>query len=219
MAKPVNRGARGPRGRHGRDTVGTQATERAIIEAANRLFLERGYVGTTMDAIAETAGVVVQTIYNSVGNKQAVLSRVLDYSAAGGRAPATVPDTMRERTAAVPEADGLVKLLAEWFAEVQPRIAPLMRTIQQGAAVAPEVETLERERAAQRFRNYHEAARAMAVRSDAMGMPVPEAAALIWVLGHPVVYRFLVLEQGWSVARYRRWLEGVMRAVFVAPLA
>jgi AcrR family transcriptional regulator len=220
MDRSVNSGdgtgpAAGSGDRRGRGSVAARATERAIIEASRRLFLERGYVGTTMEAIADEAGVVIQTIYNSVGNKQAVLSRVLDYTAAGPRAPTAVPDTMRASTAAAPDAISLAHLLAEWFAEVQPRLAPLMRTIQEGAAVAPEVDAMEKARATQRFLNYHEAARAFATRADSKPMKTPEAAALIWTLGHPSVYRFLVLDQGWSVPRYRRWIESILRAALV----
>lgn len=219
MAKSVNKQGENavpePAPHRGRSSGAARATERAIIEAANRLFLERGYVGTTMEAIAGEAGVVVQTIYNSVGNKQALLSRVLDYTAAGPRAPAAVPDTMRESTAAAPDAQSLAHLLATWFAEVQPRLAPLMRTIQEAAVVASEVDALEKARATQRFLNYHEAARAFASRPDSRPMKTPEAAALIWTLGHPSVYRFLVLDQGWTASRYQQWIESILRAALV----
>jgi AcrR family transcriptional regulator len=220
MAKSVNSGNRDrsasePVARRGRGTGAARATERAIVEAADRLFLTRGYVGTTMEAVAQEAGVVVQTIYNSVGNKQALLSRVLDYTAAGPQAPTAVPDTLRAATAAAPDADRLVRLLSEWFAELQPRLAPLMRTIQEGAAVAPEVDALEKARAEQRFLNYHEAARAFAARADSKPMKTPEAAALIWTVGHPSIYRFLVMDQGWTLPRYQHWIESILRAALV----
>jgi AcrR family transcriptional regulator len=38
-------------------------TRRSIIEAARRLFLERDYAGTTMQAIAEATGVALDTVY------------------------------------------------------------------------------------------------------------------------------------------------------------
>ena len=41
-----------------------------IIEAARRLFIERGYAGATLDAIAQEAGVAVETVYASFGNKK-----------------------------------------------------------------------------------------------------------------------------------------------------
>jgi len=44
-------------------------TRRDIEAGANKLFRERGYVGTSMPAIASEAGVVVETIYRSFGSK------------------------------------------------------------------------------------------------------------------------------------------------------
>jgi TetR/AcrR family transcriptional regulator, mexJK operon transcriptional repressor len=43
---------------------------RAIVEAATTAFLERGYRGTSMDAVAAAAGVSKQTVYQHFGDKQ-----------------------------------------------------------------------------------------------------------------------------------------------------
>ena len=56
-------------------------TRRHIVDAAQTLFLEDGYAGTSIGAIARRAGVSVQTIYNAVGNKAALLSAMLDAAA------------------------------------------------------------------------------------------------------------------------------------------
>src|SRR5215218_5078029 len=48
-------------------------TRRLIVDAARRLFLERGYGVTTMDAIAAEAGVAVSTVYAIFKNKRAFL--------------------------------------------------------------------------------------------------------------------------------------------------
>ena len=61
-----------------------------IVEAASRLFLEHGYHATSIGRIASEAGVAVQTIYNAVGSKRDLLSRVLDFAAAGERSPVPV---------------------------------------------------------------------------------------------------------------------------------
>ena len=50
-----------------------QATRRAIVAAAARLFVERGYGPTSIDAIAEAAGVSRKTVFTSVGGKAAAL--------------------------------------------------------------------------------------------------------------------------------------------------
>ncbi|MBV9197663.1 MAG: helix-turn-helix transcriptional regulator, partial [Solirubrobacterales bacterium] len=46
-----------------------RATHDRIVEAATRLFLERGYVQTTIDAVAEAGDVAVETVYARFRNK------------------------------------------------------------------------------------------------------------------------------------------------------
>ena len=50
-----------------------RATRRRIVDAGAALFVESGYVPTTIDAIAERAGVSRRTVFTSVGGKAAVL--------------------------------------------------------------------------------------------------------------------------------------------------
>ncbi len=47
--------------------------QRAIMKAATHQFLETGYEGTSMDAIAQRAGVSKQTVYRHFGTKEALL--------------------------------------------------------------------------------------------------------------------------------------------------
>src|SRR6476469_4043669 len=53
-------------------------TQDEILSAARRLFAERGYSRTRVRDIAEAAGVSAQTVYDSVGSKQAVVARLND---------------------------------------------------------------------------------------------------------------------------------------------
>lgn len=183
-----------------------------IATAARDLFLGQGYVTTSMTAIARQAGVAVQTVYNVVGNKVAVLSAVLDLVAAGPYSPTPVPEFMAERAGATRDLDGLIDVLADWFAELHPRVGDLFRLIRQAAAIDPEVAALEHARADQRLRNYARAAAQVRERGGLTnGLTDEEAAATIWSLGHPETYRALVIERGWSPARYRTWLTTSLR--------
>jgi AcrR family transcriptional regulator len=205
-----------PSGGRTRREIAAEATQAEIVRTAARLFLERGYVATTIGSIAEEAGVAVQTVYNSVGSKAEVLSAVLDRTAAGPEAPTPVQEFMRARTDRAPDADAVVTLLADWFVEVQPRLAPLWEVIAAAAAVDPDVARIRRERDARRLRNYELAARLLATKPGAARtLSVREAAAVVWSLGHPSVYRQLVIENGWSASRYRRWLRQSLRASLV----
>ena len=49
----------------------------AIVEAAERLFLERGFGSVTMDELAEAAGVARRTLYNQFTNKEEIFREML----------------------------------------------------------------------------------------------------------------------------------------------
>ncbi len=51
--------------------------EKAILTAANKLFRERGFSGTSLALIMETAGLAVGTFYNYFGSKEEVLMNLL----------------------------------------------------------------------------------------------------------------------------------------------
>jgi TetR/AcrR family transcriptional regulator, regulator of autoinduction and epiphytic fitness len=49
----------------------------AIVEAAERLFLERGFGSVTMDELAEAAGVARRTLYNQFASKEEIFRAML----------------------------------------------------------------------------------------------------------------------------------------------
>src|SRR5215467_4416620 len=51
---------------------------RAILEAAGAAFLEHGYRGTSMDAVAAAAGVSKQTVYQHFGDKQRLFRELIE---------------------------------------------------------------------------------------------------------------------------------------------
>src|SRR4051812_11217164 len=64
-----------------------RATRRAIVDAAARLFIELGYGATTVDAIAEAAGVSRKTVFTSVGGKADALKLAIDWAVTGDDEP------------------------------------------------------------------------------------------------------------------------------------
>jgi len=55
----------------------------AILAAARKLFVQRGYGGVNLDAIAKKASVARQTLYNNFGSKEALFRAMLDAHWAG----------------------------------------------------------------------------------------------------------------------------------------
>src|SRR4051794_15321644 len=208
----VKRGDR----RRTRGELLVEVSRRDILEAAHRLFVERGYVATSIPAIAKEAGVAVQTIYNTVGSKRQVLGGVIELAVRGPHYPATPSDSVGERIRAADDAKVIVDLLAGWLAEAHPRSAPISVAIREAAAVDGEAAELEQTLADERFNGYREGARELE-RCGGLrpGLTRAQAAATIWALGHPETYRSLCQRRGWSPARYRRWLRDELSAALL----
>jgi AcrR family transcriptional regulator len=189
-----------------------------IVEAASRLFLEHGYHASSIGRIASEAGVAVQTIYNAVGSKRDLLSRVLDFAAAGERAPVPVPQFMREQAESDPDPDPrrIIAQLVEFWRSALPRTAPVFRIIREAAAADPEIAALERGRSAQRLRNYQQAARLLADRKALRPkMTIDDAAAAIFAIGHPESYRALVLDGDWEDDDWSNWVQATLEAALL----
>src|SRR4051812_45099585 len=93
-----------------------QATRRSIVGAATRLFVEDGYGPTTIDAVADAAGVSRKTVFTAVGGKLDLLKVALDWAVAGDDAPVPLSDrasmrALREQTDPVVLLNGIARSL------------------------------------------------------------------------------------------------------------
>ncbi len=74
-------------------------TEAQLIEAARGLFLDQGYVSTTLVQIAERAGVAARTVYTRFGTKAELFKRVVDQALVGDAEPVDVAHRPRAQDA------------------------------------------------------------------------------------------------------------------------
>ena len=184
-----------------------RATRGRVLDAARDLFIERGYVATTIDAIAERADVSVETIYATFGNKRAVLAEVVNVSIAGGQGAAPilaqpwVEDLRRE-----PDPRRRVAILARNGRRILERRAAIDEVVRGAAAADPEVAALWAKGIAQRFAGQR-ALLALVVGSGSLrpGLDLAAAADILYAVGSPETYRHLVVDRGWSGLRFERW--------------
>jgi AcrR family transcriptional regulator len=201
-----------------RQVIAAEETQRVIIEAATELFLEHGYHATSIGRIAEHAGVAVQTIYNSVGSKRDLLSRVLDFAVAGERVPVPVAQFMQEQAEREPDARRVIAQLVQLWREALPRTAPIFRIIREAAASDPEIAALERARTAQRLNNYKRAAELLAQRHPLRsGTATDQAAAAILAIGHSETYRALVIDGNWDIDQWADWVQTTLETILLQP--
>jgi AcrR family transcriptional regulator len=185
-----------------------QATRRAILDAAARLFVERGYSPTTMAAIAEAASVALDTLYAAVGPKPVLFRLLVETAISGTEEP--VPALEREYVHAIyAERDPRRKLelYAQAVRRTQERLAPLFRVLQQAAPMHPELMALWEKIAQRRARNMRMLATDLAETGRLRpGVTIDEAADAIWAMNSSEFYVLLVHERGWAPERYERWL-------------
>lgn len=182
------------------------------MDAALTLFLERGYVPSTIDAIARSAGVAPATVYQAFGTKQAILARVLDVVVAGDAAPVGLLERdWVERARA--EADGRRRLtiVVEGAAKVAARTAAIKDVLRDAAATDAAAAELIRQDTARRYAT-QEALVDLVL--DAQP-PRPEidrahAVATFFALVNSDTYRLLVGDLGWSTKRWTQWLVLVL---------
>jgi AcrR family transcriptional regulator len=189
-------------------TAQARATRRAIVNVAARLFIERGYGATTVDAIAAAAGVSRKTVFTSVGGKAEALRLAFDWAIAGDDEPVPVQDRPQIQ-ALRQEADARLILTgyARSVREVCERIAPLSAVLQAAAGLDAEIRALAQESGAQRLRGMRILAGTLTDRNALKpGLTAAEAADILWLLNDPAVYHRLVIEQGWTPDRYQDWL-------------
>jgi len=111
----------------------------AILAAAQELFAEGGYAATSVQAVADRAGVAIDTVYATVGRKPQLLLAVHDVALAEG--PAPVPAGERDYVRAVRDAtsaEAKIRTYAAALARILPRTIPVMRALREAGATEPE---------------------------------------------------------------------------------
>lgn len=181
------------------------ATRQRILDAAYALFCESGYRGTTMAAVAERSGVAVQTVYFTFHTKDALLQEVHSQTVLGREPTPPFAQPWWQAAVAEPDPQRAVAHVVQGVQEILARVAPMMPVFHAVAGdAAGEVyrhaEELRRE-------GMHDlTTRVLLPKGTADYVPDPEeAAALVFVLLGPEVYRSFVLEAGWTPARWVTW--------------
>ena len=191
-------------------------TRTAILDAALQLFAGQGYAATPMTAIAERAGVALDTVYASVGRKPE-LARLLIETAISGSSQA-VPAEDRDYVRAVqaaPDAETKIAIYASAMRLIAGRLAPVLGIVQQAAPAEPELAALWREIAERRAANMRRFVADLAAVATLRVDP-GEAADIVWATNAPELYQLLAGQRGWSPERYERFLADTWRRLLLA---
>jgi len=214
MADPVKR--------RYRSTVRTQQaarTRQSVLVAARDLFEAQGYEGTSVAAIAERAGVSVDTVYAAAGRKPELLLAAVDMTLGSTTEP--VPAQERDYVVAIreaPTARDKIEVYAAALGRLMPKVVPLLETLAQAAAGDPEcarVRDAIAERRAANMRLFAADLRATGeLRSD---LTDEEVADIVWAMNSADYYALLVHARGWTAERYGRHIADAWRRVLLGP--
>lgn len=183
-------------------------TRRRMLDAAYERFCQDGYRGTTMESIAEHAGVAVQTLYFTFHTKGDLFQEVHERTVLGDE---DLPPPMQPwYLAAVAAADvrASVRHICQGVLPISSRVAPMIPAFH-GVAGDPAGEVWER---GQRLRYEGMADLVAGLTAKAPlrpGVTKAHAADVLYLLLGPDLYRTMVLERGWTERQYARWTERV----------
>jgi AcrR family transcriptional regulator len=192
-------------------------TQEGIISAATRLFMERGYVPTTMAAIADAAGVAVDTVYASVGPKPVLFRLLIERAISGAERPVDPMDRnyVREMRAEQ-DAGRKLEIYAAATREIQERMAPLFAVLHAAARTDQELAQLWSDISERRARNMvllaEDLASTGSVRRD---LSIQDVADIVWATNASEFYALLVLQRGWSPERFEHWLADSWKRILL----
>jgi len=206
----------------GKTEAGRRREERArqrrqrVVDAALRLFLERGYVATTIDAIAREATVASATVYQAFGTKHAILARILDVTIAGDAEPAALLDRDWVRQVGQdPDPRRRLAVVVQHTAQVAARTAPVKEVMRDAAAADPAVRQLLRDDDQRRYIT-QQALVGLVIGDGPLraGCDRGRAVDTFFALVNSHSYQMLAEHLGWSPDDWQQWLASVLDREF-----
>ncbi|MGY1806087.1 TetR/AcrR family transcriptional regulator [Blastococcus sp. SYSU D00669] len=182
-----------------------QRTRVAVLDAAGRCFLDKGYAATTMKDVAARAGVSVQTVFGQ-GSKASLLLACVDRAVVGDDEER--PLLQREvflRPMEAPDREGKLAALRELVGVYVPQAVPMIQVFAAAATVDAEIAEAWAEYERRRLADQ----RALISTFEPwlrQGLGVDRAAEIAWGLFTHEPVANLVGVRGWSVDEYADFL-------------
>ncbi len=199
------------------DSIRRQAqadeTRRYILEAARKLFIERGYAGATAEAIAAEAGVAAQTIYAIFKNKKKMLVSLMNVSSSTGVEDHT-PILERASVQAVSQERDQrrqLQMFAQVVANNLDQVAEVSEMMADAAKAEPDFDRILQKLNKQRLEHMTYAVQQIAANGNFReNIDDAYATDTVWTLTSPEVFLLLTRDRGWSKEKYAEWLADML---------
>ena len=182
-------------------------TRLMIVNAAIRLFRDRGWAATTLPMVAAEAGTAVDTIYSAFGSKSGLLMEAIDLAIAGDDDPRAMVDRPELAEFAKGTRTERLRTGVHFTVGVYERSVPILKALQEAAG--------SDEAARARLTQYDEDRRNVMVVGLTLILdhPAPELLVdALWSLVSPEVFTMLTTGRGWSVPDAETWLVAMSNA-------
>lgn len=203
--------------RSSRREAQARLTRRRVLRAATAVFLERGFAGTTIRAVAGRAGVSVPTVESLFGTKARLLKAAIDVAIAGDDEPVAVLDRDWAETASgTATAGDFLGVVAGVLGPAQERSAGLVLAVFEAAPADGELSGLADAMTAQRSVTAAWIVDELTRKAPlGAGRTRQEAIDTVWILMDPAVYDRLTRRRHWTRRRYERWFAGSVARLLV----
>ena len=191
-----------------------QQTRTEILQAARQLFAANGYSRTSVRQVAEAAGVSAQTVYDSIGSKQALVAHLNDLIDTESRVAEIVG-----AAASSGDAQQVAAMSARVTRSIVENCGDILHALVTGAAAEPELQAVLSEG----HRRHVEGARSVVkllTRLDALTSPEPRKAAESLAAITDFQFALLLRDSyGWSLDRIESWMAETSRALLTGGSA
>ncbi len=185
-----------------------ELTRRRLLHAAHQEFLDSGFHGATMAAIADRAGVAAQTVYFVFHTKAELLSAVID-AAVLGDDPPTIPQAT-DWWAGMHDAVSAEEVLRQFVQGAGPvlaRAAQISEVLRAAALADPELRTISERHDQLQATAYRQVVDLAASKGPLRSDLTPETATdLLLTLCGDSTYTQLTTARGWTHDQTTTWL-------------
>jgi AcrR family transcriptional regulator len=207
------RGYRSPR-----REIQARQTRARIVAAAARRFLEHGYSGTTMRAVAADAGVALPTVELAFRTKARLLKTVIDVAIAGDDERVAMLDRQwAARAESIADPADFIAAFARQLTASAGRAAGLTAAALEGARTDQDIAAVAAQLMSQRQVMAAWLVDGILLRSALRdGTGRDDAVDTVWTLMDPAIFCRLIEDRHWPPGQFQHWFTDTLTRLLLA---
>lgn len=192
-------------------------TRAAILKAARKLFVSKGWQATTIAGVARAAKVSPETVYAVFGSKAALFGDVVRMAVRREQPETPLLEQAGPRAVTgAPDQAGILRLFARDITDVLGNVAALMAVARGAAETEPEIGKIYRGLHNGRRENLAQVVAALRRAGPLRGgLSETDATNILWRLASPELFVLMTSIEGYDAAGYANWLTQTLEALLL----